>query len=111
MLNEFSDFMGSGFDESAAVFGLTKATLLDKLLEGVLNETKIDRSLALDGEKAATPATFMVALAQLIRNGYTKPYTRSLEGKKLTIGTQVYRIEAVALDECNATFTLDDANR
>jgi hypothetical protein len=110
-MNDFADFVGSGFEEAGGVFGMVRATLLDKPLEGILDQTKLDRSLSLDGEKAAAPATFMVTIFQLRRNGYAKPYTRALEGKRLSIGAQVYRIEAVALDECNATFTLDDASR
>lgn len=111
MLNDFTDFVGAGFSEAAEVFGFTSAMLLGKKLEGILDMMKLDRSLALDGEKATTPGTFMVSQDQLVKQGFATPWERTLEGKKLVIGPQSYRVISVAIDESNVTFTLDDSNR
>ncbi len=108
-MTDFGDFVSDAFDHASDVFGRVTGSIDAIPLSGILDQIKLDRSLAMGGETASVPATFMCGADQL--TPFPKPWERTLEGKHLIIGSQDYRILAVAIDDSCVTLTLDDGAR
>lgn len=105
-MTEFDDFTSEALADSGDIIGREEFTIagITGTFEGILNEFTSARDIEMGGKNGTYTATVICELDEF--DDIDGPLDRTIEGKRATFGTRVFKVERVALDGSSITLAL-----